>query len=250
MENLKSKIRHVPDFPKVGILFYDITTLLRDPVGLRVAIDSLAAPFANMGIDIVVGIESRGFIFGAPVADRIGAGFAPVRKPGKLPSRTIRGTYALEYGSDSLEIHDDAIRKGQRVLIVDDLLATGGTARATTDLVKQLGGDVHALAFLIELEALNGRQRLGTESIHAVLKYRRETVGRWSRGVPSSNGSFFDAAHCRHACTGFGPHRGRCYCVGVASDRRGAERIEKRVRARPDLAGAERIPASRWRRSR
>jgi adenine phosphoribosyltransferase len=171
MENLRTKIRHVPDFPKAGILFYDITTLLRDPAGLRAAIDALASPFQNDGIEIVVGIESRGFILGAPVADRLGAGFAPVRKPGKLPSKTIRETYALEYGSDALEIHDDAIKKGQRVLIVDDLLATGGTARATTDLVRQLGGAVHALAFLIELEGLSGRQRLGNESIHTVLKY-------------------------------------------------------------------------------
>ena len=171
MDHLKAKIRHVPDFPKAGILFYDITTLLSDPVGLRAAIDSLAAPFDDLGIEMVVGIESRGFIFGAAVADRIGAGFTPVRKPGKLPSRTVRSTYDLEYGTDSLEIHDDAIRRGQRVLIVDDLLATGGTARATTDLVKRLGGEIHALAFLIELVALNGRARLAEETVHTVLKY-------------------------------------------------------------------------------
>ena len=171
MDLLKTKIRHVPDFPKVGILFYDITTLLQDPSGLRAAIDAIAAPFKNQSIDIVVGIESRGFIFGAPVADRIGAGFAPVRKPGKLPSKTVRETYALEYGSDALEIHDDAVREGQRVLIVDDLLATGGTARATADLVRRLGGRVHALAFLIELQALNGREKLANESVHSVLKY-------------------------------------------------------------------------------
>ncbi len=171
MDHLKTKIRHVPDFPKPGILFYDITTLLQDPVGFRAAIDSMAMPFQNQGIEIVVGIESRGFIFGAAVADRIGSGFTPVRKPGKLPSTCVRETYALEYGTDTLEIHDDAIRKGQRVLIVDDLLATGGTARATADLVKRLGGEVHALAFLIELAALNGRQRLANETIHTVLKY-------------------------------------------------------------------------------
>ncbi len=171
MELLKTKIRHVPDFPKVGILFYDITTLLQDPAGLRAAIDAIAAPFKNQSIDIVVGIESRGFIFGAPVADRIGAGFAPVRKPGKLPSKTVRETYALEYGSDALEIHNDAVSTGQRVLIVDDLLATGGTARATADLVRRLGGHVHALAFLIELQALNGRGKLANESVHSVLKY-------------------------------------------------------------------------------
>jgi adenine phosphoribosyltransferase len=170
-ETLKEKIREVPDFPKAGILFYDITTLLQDPVGFKTAIDSLALPFERQGIDIVVGIESRGFIFGAAVADRIGAGFTPVRKPGKLPSRCVRESYALEYGSDCIEIHEDAIRSGQRVLIVDDLLATGGTARATTNLVKRLGGTLHALAFLIELVALNGRSKLAGERVHAVLQY-------------------------------------------------------------------------------
>src|SRR4051812_1243199 len=154
MDDLKSKIRHVPDFPKAGILFYDITTLLQDPAGLRAAIDSLATPFENGGIETVVGIESRGFIFGAAVADRIGAGFVPVRKPGKLPSVTVRQTYALEYGTDTLEMHRDAVADGTRVLIVDDLLATGGTARATSDLVKSLGGHVAGLAFLIELVGL------------------------------------------------------------------------------------------------
>jgi len=171
MDELKARIRNVPDFPKAGILFYDITTLLQDPAGFRAAIDGLATPFENQGIDIVVGIESRGFIFGAAVADRIGAGFTPVRKPGKLPSRTVRASYALEYGTDSLEMHDDAISGGQRVLIVDDLLATGGTASATTELVKRLGGQVHALAFLIELVALNGRGRLAGERFHTMLKY-------------------------------------------------------------------------------
>ena len=171
MDDLKARIRNVPDFPKAGILFYDITTLLQDRVGFRAAVDSLAAPFEDQGIDVVVGIESRGFIFGAAVADRISAGFTPVRKPGKLPSRTVRATYALEYGTDSLEMHDDAIRGGQRVLIVDDLLATGGTAGATTELVKRLGGEVHALAFLIELLALNGRDKLAGENVHAVLQY-------------------------------------------------------------------------------
>jgi adenine phosphoribosyltransferase len=171
MDEMKAKIRNVPDFPKAGILFYDITTLLREPVGLRAAIDSLATPFENHGIEMVVGIESRGFIFGAAVAYQLGAGFTPVRKPGKLPSKTVRKTYDLEYGTDALEIHDDALVKGQRVLIVDDLLATGGTARATADLVHGLGGDVCALAFLIELVALNGRTRLGAETVHTVLKY-------------------------------------------------------------------------------
>jgi adenine phosphoribosyltransferase len=171
MDQLKEKIRHVPDFPKAGILFYDITTLLQDAGGFRAAVDSLSLPFKSSGIDVVVGIESRGFIFGSAVADRIGAGFTPVRKPGKLPSKTVRATYALEYGSDALEIHDDAVKKGQRVLIVDDLLATGGTARATRDLVHKLGGEVHALAFLIELVALDGRSKLAGENILTVLKY-------------------------------------------------------------------------------
>ena len=170
-DQLKQKIRHVPDFPKAGILFYDITTLLQDPAGLRGAVESLAGPFQGQGIDLVVGIESRGFIFGSAVADRIGAGFSPVRKPGKLPSTTITASYSLEYGTDSLEMHADAVRKGQRVLIVDDLLATGGTARATLDLVERLGGEVHALAFLIELVALKGRERLPARNLHTVLKY-------------------------------------------------------------------------------
>src|SRR5438876_8354811 len=171
MEELKTRIRHVPDFPKAGILFYDITTLMQDALGFRAAIDSLALPFRDQGIEIVVGIESRGFIFGAAVADRIGAGFSPVRKPGKLPSTCVRATYDLEYGTDTLEMHDDAVKQGQRVLIVDDLLATGGTARATTDLVKRLGGEVYALSFLIELVALNGRAKLTGERVHSALKY-------------------------------------------------------------------------------
>jgi adenine phosphoribosyltransferase len=171
IDELKARIRQVPDFPKAGILFYDITTLLQEPAGFRAAVDSLATPFKEQGVDLVVGIESRGFILGAAVADRLGAGFSPVRKPGKLPSRTLRASYNLEYGADSLEIHDDAVRKGQRVLIVDDLLATGGTASAACELVKRLGGEVWALAFLIELAALNGRRKLDGERIHAVLKY-------------------------------------------------------------------------------
>jgi adenine phosphoribosyltransferase len=171
MDDLKLRIRSVPDFPKAGILFYDITTLLQDAAGFRAAIDSLVLPFENQGIELVAGIESRGFIFGAAVADRLGAGFTPVRKPGKLPWKTARASYDLEYGTDSLEMHQDAIRRGQRVLIVDDLLATGGTARATTDLVEGLGGEVHALAFLIELAALSGRQKLTGHHVHAVLTY-------------------------------------------------------------------------------
>ena len=171
MESLKNKIRHIPDFPKAGILFYDITTLLRDAAGFRMSIDSLLAPFKNSNVDLVVGMESRGFIFGSVVADRLGCGFVPVRKIGKLPAKTRRATYALEYGTDSLEIHDDAVTEGQRVLIVDDLLATGGTAKATLDLVKGSGGVVVGLSFLIELIGLDGRSRLTGESIHAVLKY-------------------------------------------------------------------------------
>jgi len=171
MTDLKAQIRHVPDFPKAGILFYDITTLLQDAAGLRAAIDSMALPFKDEQIDLVVGIESRGFILGAPVADRLGAGFAPVRKPGKLPSACVRESYALEYGTDALEIHQDAVKPGQRVLIVDDLLATGGTARATAELVRKIGGKVYALAFLIELVALDGRSKLVGERVHASLQY-------------------------------------------------------------------------------
>jgi adenine phosphoribosyltransferase len=171
MDHLKAKIRHVRDFPKAGILFYDITTLLQDPQGFRLAIDSLAMPFRDAKIDIVVGIESRGFIFGSAVADRIGAGFSPVRKPGKLPSSTVKASYDLEYGSDALEMHDDAVSKGQRVLIVDDLLATGGTASATTALVKGLGGTIAGLAFLIELVDLGGRKKLEGENVLSVIKY-------------------------------------------------------------------------------
>jgi adenine phosphoribosyltransferase len=171
MDALKSKIRHVPDFPKAGILFYDVTTLLRDAEGFRIAIDSLANPYTGRGISLVIGIESRGFILGAAVADRLGAGFVPVRKVGKLPSQTVKVSYDLEYGSDSLEMHRDAVEPDQRVLIVDDLLATGGTARATVDLVKQLGGKVEGLAVLIELVELKGRDRLQGENVFAVLQY-------------------------------------------------------------------------------
>lgn len=171
METLKTRIRHVPDFPKAGILFYDVTTLLRDAEGFKLAIDAMAEPYHGKGISLVVGIESRGFILGAAVADRIGAGFVPVRKVGKLPHTTVRVSYALEYGTDSLEMHSDAIDQGQKVLIVDDLLATGGTARATIDLVRGLGGDVHAVAVLIELAGLSGRAKLGGEHVRAVLTY-------------------------------------------------------------------------------
>ena len=171
MDSLKSKIRSVPDFPKAGITFFDITTLLKEKDGFRATIEALAKPFDQQRIDVVVGVESRGFILGGAVADRLGAGFAPVRKKGKLPSKTEQETYALEYGTDCLEIHSDAVDRGQRVLIVDDVLATGGTAAATINLIRKLGGDVQSLAFLIELEFLNGRAKLGKERVFSVLKY-------------------------------------------------------------------------------
>ena len=138
MDQLKAKIRNIPDFPKPGILFYDITTLLRDREGFGQAIDALASPFKGQSIEAVVGMESRGFIFGAAVADRLGAGFIPVRKPGKLPAKTVKASYDLEYGSDALEMHCDAVDQGTRVLVVDDLLATGGTAKATVSLLQEL----------------------------------------------------------------------------------------------------------------
>ncbi len=169
--DLKQHIRHVPDFPKPGILFYDITTLLRNAEGLRVTIETLANPYAADRIDVVVGIESRGFILGAAVAERLGAGFIPVRKPGKLPAKAIKETYDLEYGKDALEIHADAVERGQRVLIVDDVLATGGTAAAAVQLVRKAGGQLHGLAFLIELLALNGKSKLTGENVYSVLQY-------------------------------------------------------------------------------
>jgi adenine phosphoribosyltransferase len=169
--DLKQHIRHVPDFPKPGILFYDITTLLRDPAGLKETIDRLSAPYAGNGIDVVVGIESRGFILGAAVAERLGAGFIPMRKPGKLPAKAIKETYDLEYGKDALQMHADAVEKGQRVLIVDVVLATGGTAAAAAGLVKKAGGQLHGLAFLIELLFLNGKKKLTGEQVYSVLQY-------------------------------------------------------------------------------
>ena len=171
MEQLKTRIRHVPDFPKAGILFYDITTLLQDREGFRLAIDSLAVPFQDQGIDVVVGIESRGFIFASAVADRLGAGFAPVRKPGKLPSTTVRVSYDLEYGSDAIEIHQDAIKPKEKVLVVDDLIATGGTAWAACELVRRLGGEVIGAAFIIELTFLPGAKRLAPVETYSLLQY-------------------------------------------------------------------------------
>ena len=171
IEGLKSRIRHVPDFPKPGILFYDVTTLLKDPEGFQLAVNAMASPHVQASVDLVVGIESRGFIFGAAVADRLRSGFAPVRKLGKLPAKTRRAAYQLEYGTDSLEIHEDAVRRGARILVVDDLLATGGTAAATVGLLRELGGDVVGVQFLIELVALDGRARLRSEHVSAVLAY-------------------------------------------------------------------------------
>ena len=169
--DLKQRIRHVPDFPKAGILFYDITTLLREPDGFKATIDMLSLPYQDQGIDLVVGIESRGFILGAAVAHAIGAGFVPIRKPGKLPGKAIRESYQLEYGTDALEMHEDAITAGHRVLIVDDVLATGGTAAAAAALVRQGGGELHGMAFLMELLFLNGRSKLPGEQVFSIVQY-------------------------------------------------------------------------------
>ncbi len=169
--DLAATIRSVPDFPIAGILFYDITTLLKNPVALKESIDRLTTQYQNTGVDVVVGIESRGFIFGIPLAYNLGVGFVPVRKPGKLPAETIAESYALEYGTNTLEVHVDAIEKGQKVLIVDDLLATGGTAKATCSLVEKLGGQVVGLAFAIELNFLNGRDSLKGYNVFSLLQY-------------------------------------------------------------------------------
>jgi adenine phosphoribosyltransferase len=169
--DLKQHIRSVPDFPKAGINFYDITTLLKDPLGFQMTIDLLSTPYIDQRIDAVVGIESRGFILGAAVAQRIGAGFIPIRKPGKLPAKALKESYDLEYGKDAIEIHEDAIDKGQRILLVDDVLATGGTAAAAVQLVRKLGGDLQGVAFLIELLFLNGKQKIAQEKVFSVLQY-------------------------------------------------------------------------------
>jgi adenine phosphoribosyltransferase len=171
MDDLKKFIREIPDFPKPGILFYDITTLLKDPVAFREVIDRMADAVKDDRIDLVVGMESRGFIFAAPLADRLGAGFVPVRKLGKLPADTLEVEYDLEYGTATLEIHRDAIQPGQRVLIVDDLLATGGTMAATLRLVEQCGGVVVGLAFLIELAFLHGRAKLKNYPVTSLIVY-------------------------------------------------------------------------------
>lgn len=170
-EDLRAHIREVPDFPKPGILFYDITTLLKHPGAYREAIRQMLEPYRGEHLDIVVGMESRGFIFSSPMAYELGAGLVPVRKLGKLPAETLSVEYALEYGSNTLEIHRDAIQPGQKVLIVDDLLATGGTVQGTIDLVERLKGEIVGLAFLVELEFLRGRERLGGRKVTSVIRY-------------------------------------------------------------------------------
>jgi adenine phosphoribosyltransferase len=171
MNHLKAIIREVPDWPKKGILFYDITTLLKNATAFREVIDALAALYRDQKIDLVLGIEARGFIFAPAVACGLGAGFVPVRKPGKLPSATHKVTYDLEYGTDSLEIHQDAIAPGQRVLIVDDLIATGGTAKAVAQMVEKMGGSVVGISFVVELEFLRGRDKLQGYEVSSLLKY-------------------------------------------------------------------------------
>jgi adenine phosphoribosyltransferase len=171
LEDLKKLIREIPDYPKAGILFYDITTLLKDPLGLHQAVDALANHYVGRKIDRVVGVEARGFIFAPMVAYRLNAGFVPVRKPRKLPAEVAQASYNLEYGQDALEVHRDAVTRGQEVLIIDDLLATGGTAAAVAGLVESLGGHVAGLGFLIELEFLKGRSKLEHYDLHSVLKY-------------------------------------------------------------------------------
>lgn len=171
MDALKRLIREVPDFPKPGINFYDITTLLKDPNGLKLTIDALTDEYSSQKINTVIGVESRGFIFGAPLAYQLGAGFVPVRKPKKLPAETVSVSYELEYGSDTLEIHKDAIGEGHKVLIVDDLLATGGTARAVVDLVEKLGGDIVGLSFIVELTFLKGRDKFNGYDVRSLMSY-------------------------------------------------------------------------------
>ncbi len=172
MENLKKLIREVPDWPKKGILFYDLTTLIKDPQGFRDLIDSFAGHYAGLKLDLVLGIEARGFIFGPALAYRLGTGFVPVRKRNKLPAATVRVTYDLEYGTDTLEMHCDAVQPGDRVLIVDDLLATGGTASAVVRLAKNMGANVAGVGVVVELEFLGGRSKLSDVDVYSMLKYR------------------------------------------------------------------------------
>lgn len=171
MEHLKALVREIPDFPIPGILFRDVTPLLRDPRGLPEVVEILAGTYRGAGIDLVAGIESRGFIFGAPLAIRLGAGFIPVRKPGKLPAEKVSREYALEYGTNVLELHADAVEPGQRVLLVDDLLATGGTAAASAHLIEALGGEVAGIAFVIELEFLEGRRLLEGYDVVSLIRF-------------------------------------------------------------------------------
>lgn len=171
MDDLKKLIREIPDYPKPGILFYDVTTLLKDKQGFHLLIDRLCGHYANHHIDVVAGIEARGFIFGPALAYRLRAGFVPVRKPKKLPAKTATVSYALEYGTDTLEIHEDAVQKGQRVLVCDDLLATGGTASATVQLIRKLGGTVDGAAFAVELSFLNGRAKLPGLDVFSLIQY-------------------------------------------------------------------------------
>lgn len=170
-EHLKALIREVPDFPKKGILFYDITTLLKDKVGFATLIDALSEHYLNSQVDAVLAIEARGFIFGPALAYRLNAGFVPIRKPGKLPAETVKWSYELEYGLDTLEIHKDAIKPGQRVIIVDDLLATGGTANACVQLAKSLGANIAGMGFVVELDFLNGRKKFEGTEVFSLLHY-------------------------------------------------------------------------------
>ena len=174
MSELKKTIRSSPDFPKPGIVFRDITTLLQDPDALRTVVDTIAEHYDEGSVDVVVGAEARGFIFAPAIACKLGAGFVPVRKPGKLPAETISATYELEYGTDTIEIHKDAIKPGQRVLMVDDLLATGGTMAACCELVENLGGEIIGCAFVIELSFLNGRAKLSKYEILSLVDYESE----------------------------------------------------------------------------
>ena len=171
MDELKKLIREIPDYPKPGILFYDLTTLLKDPKGFHSLVDKLCEHYNGRKVDLVAGIEARGFIFAPALAYRLGAGFIPVRKPKKLPAKVSSVTYQLEYGTDQLDIHHDAVQKGQRVLVCDDLLATGGTAAAAVQLIKQLGGEVAGAAFAVELSFLNGRAKLPSVDVFSLLKY-------------------------------------------------------------------------------
>lgn len=174
MTDIKGLIRSIPDFPKPGIVFRDITTILKDPAGMGACVDQIAEHFAGRGIEMVVGVEARGFIFGPPVALKLSAGFAPVRKPGKLPAETIKESYELEYGTDEIEIHKDAVQPGQKVLLIDDLLATGGTMTACARLVESLGGKIEGIAFVIELSFLSGREKLPGYEVLSLVDYDSE----------------------------------------------------------------------------